>query len=205
VPEEAPSPASRAADVVQPVAARGVAPSCSHRRSLVNDNHFAASLVFLHGAVRFADLVEPEDPGRLDVEPTRCSVRSNLLKRHVRERKARSSEHEAAEERQIDAARHLQQRVEVGNWLEAAEPAGKTGTAATAKHGKRVEQDAVAHQVEYDIDLLRLGDMFRQIAALDFAALGSQLLKLGEAIAIAGRRNHPNAGVDGHLQRGVTE
>src|SRR5262249_26238737 len=159
VPEEAPSPASRAADAVQPVAARGVAPSCSRRRSLVNDNHFAASLVFLHGTVRFADLVEPEDPGRFDVEPTRRSVRSNLLQRQVRERKARRAEHEAAEERQIDAARHLQQRVEVGNWIEAAEPAGKTGTPASAKHGKRVEQDAVTYQVEHGIDLLRLGDV----------------------------------------------
>src|SRR5262249_41396002 len=199
--EEALSPASRAAVQTRASPWR----PRRDRRSLVNDNHFAASLVFFHGAVSFADLVEPEDPGRLDVEPTRRSVRSNLLPRPVREGKARSAEQEAAEERQIDAARHLQQRVEVGNWIEAAEPAGKTGTAAAAKHGKRVEHDAVTHQVEHRIDLLRLGDVLRQIAALDFAALGSQLLKLGEAIAIAGRRNHPNSSVDGHLQRGLTE
>jgi predicted RNA-binding Zn ribbon-like protein len=53
--------------------------------------------------VSFADLVESEDPGRLDVEPTCRSVRSNLLKRHVREREAWSSEHEAAQGRQVDA------------------------------------------------------------------------------------------------------
>src|SRR5215813_5921912 len=135
-------------------------------RSVANDDHLAASLVGLHDAVSLTDLVEPEDPGRLDVEPAGRSVRSNLLKRHIRERKAWSAEHEAAEESQIDTARHLQQRVEVGNWIEAAEPAGKTGTAATAKHGERVERDAVAYQVEHRIDLLCVGDMLRQIAAL---------------------------------------
>src|SRR5262245_6890790 len=171
----------------------------------MHHDHLSIGLIRLHDAMRLADLLEPEDARRLDIEPAGRSVRSNLLKRHIRERKAWSAEHEAAEESQIDTARHLQQRVEVGNWIEAAEPAGKTGTAATAKHGERVERDAVAHQVEHRIDLLCVGDMLRQIAALNFAALGSQLLKLGEAIAIAGRRNHPNSSVDGHLKRGPAE
>jgi hypothetical protein len=62
---------------------------------------------------------------------------------------------------QIDAARHLQQRIEVRNWFEAAEETG--GTAATAKHGKRVEPDAVAHQIEHGIDIFCLGDMLSVI------------------------------------------
>src|SRR5947209_16435148 len=107
------------------------------------------------------DLVEAEDPDRLDVEPAGRCVFRYLMKRHVRQREARRPEHEAAEESQIDAARHLQQRVEVGNRIETAEPAGKTGTAPPAKHGEGVEHDAVAYQVEHRIDLLRLGDVLR--------------------------------------------
>ena len=37
------------------------------------------------------------------------------------------------------------------------------------------------------------------------AAFGAQLVRHREAIAIAGRRNHPYAGVDGHLERGLAE
>src|SRR2546427_2756119 len=124
-------------------------------------DHLAAGLVGLHHAVSFTDFVEAEDPRRLHVEPAGCGVPGNLLKRDVRERKAWSPEHEAAEESQIDAARHLQQRVEVGNRIETAEPAGKTGTAPPAKHGEGVEHDAVAYQVEHRIDLLRLCDVLR--------------------------------------------
>src|SRR5260370_39062863 len=115
--------------------------------------------MILEEAVPLAYPATSRPPGAFGRAPPRRSVRSNLLKRHVGKREAWSSEHEAAEERQIDAARHLQQRVEVGNWIETAEPAGKTGTAPAAKHGKRVEHDAVTHQVEHRIDLLRLRDV----------------------------------------------
>src|SRR5262249_52864689 len=89
--------------------------------------------------------------------------------------------------------------------IEAAEPAGQTGAAPAAQHGERVEHDAVAHEVEDRIDLLRLGDVLRQITPLDLAALGPQLFQPGPVFAIAGRRNHPYAGVDGHLERGLAE
>src|SRR5258708_3324782 len=171
----------------------------------VNDDHLAAGLVRLHDAVRLMNLAETEDPHRLDVEPTGRGVRGDLVKRHVRERKAGGSEHEAAEEGQIDAARHLQHRVEVGNGIETAKPAGETGATAAAKHGEGVEHDAVAHQVEDRIDLLRLGDVLRQITLLDFAAFGAQLVRYREATAIAGRRNHPHAGVAGDLERRLAE
>jgi hypothetical protein len=38
-----------------------------------------------------------------------------------------------------------------------------------------------------------------------FAALGSDFLKHGEAIAVTSRRDHPGSGIDGHLERGLTE
>jgi len=106
---------------------------------------------------------------------------------------------------EVDTARHLQQRVEVGHRREPAEKARQAGTAPPTKHGERVEQNAVAHQVEHPIDILRLGDVLRQIGPLDFAALGSQLFHYGEAITIARRRDHTHPGIDGHLERRLAE
>jgi hypothetical protein len=45
--------------------------------SVVDYDHLAASFVGLHDAVRLTDLVEAEDLGRLDIEPT-GRVRGNL-------------------------------------------------------------------------------------------------------------------------------
>src|SRR5436190_11793494 len=129
------------------------------RGSGVNHDQFPFGLVGLHHTMGLADLFETECSGGLDVEPTGRGVRGNLLKRHVGETKPRSSEYEAAEERQIDAARHLQQWVEVGDGIETAKPAGQTGTATAAKHGKGIEHDGIAHQVEHRIYLLCLGNM----------------------------------------------
>src|ERR1700751_2095266 len=164
-----------------------------------NDDHLSAGLVGLHDTVRLMDLFETEYPDRLDVKATGRSIRSDLLQRHIRDREARSAEREAGEESQVNAARHLQQRDEVGDGGQPAEPAGKTGTAATSQHGDGVEQNAVTYQVQHRIDLLCLGDMFRQIRALDLAALGPQLFQHGEAIAVAGRRDHPGARIHRQL------
>src|SRR5215472_9925018 len=54
------------------------------------------------------------------------SVIGDTLQRDVRKWKARGSEHEAPEERQIDATRHLQKRVEIGDRGEAAKSTSKT-------------------------------------------------------------------------------
>src|SRR5262249_60508597 len=88
----------------------GICPSCTKpmesapphppgvRPSSMNNNHLATGLVGFHHAVGFTDFVEAEDPRRLDVDPAGRGVLSNFLKRDIRERKARSSEHKAAEE-----------------------------------------------------------------------------------------------------------
>src|SRR5262245_14592962 len=81
-------------------------------------NHFSAGFVLLHDAMSVTDFVEAEDSDWLDVEPTSRGVGGDLLKRHVREREARRTEDEAAEEGQMNAARHLQQRVEVADGIE---------------------------------------------------------------------------------------
>ena len=47
-----------------------------------NHNHLAPSLVGFHHAMGLTDLLEAEDPGGLDVEPTGRGVCGNLLKRY---------------------------------------------------------------------------------------------------------------------------
>ena len=49
----------------------------------VNDDHLSLGLVGLHHAMRFTDFLEVKDPRRLDIEPTGCGIRGDLLKRHV--------------------------------------------------------------------------------------------------------------------------
>jgi len=95
----------------------------------------------------------------IDIEPTGGCVFRNLLQRHIRERETRCSKHEAAEEGQADATRHLQQRVEIRDRIEPAEPAGQTGPAAAAKHGEGIEHDRVTHEVKHRVDFLGFGDM----------------------------------------------
>jgi hypothetical protein len=64
--------------------------------------------------------------------------------RHIRQGEARLPEHEAAEEGQVDAARHLEQRVEVGDRSETAQPPGQARATAPAQHGEGIEDGAVA-------------------------------------------------------------
>src|SRR5215468_2527979 len=84
-------------------------------RSIVDHHHLAARFVSFHDAMRLADLVEAEDPGRLCLETPSRHLCGNLLERYIRQRELRRAEHEAAEEREVDAAGYLQQRIEVGN------------------------------------------------------------------------------------------
>ena len=92
-------------------------PACA----VVNGNHLAAGLAGLHHPVGLTHLLKAQDPGWLDVDP------AGHLRRSVEEARlteeARGSEHEAAEERQIDPARRLQQWVEVAYRIETAESA----------------------------------------------------------------------------------
>ena len=87
-----------------------------------HDHHLPPGLVGLHHAMRLADLLELEDPRWFCLVAPCGDVIRNALKWDVLERKTRGPENEAAEEGQINAARHLQERVEVGDRCEAAEP-----------------------------------------------------------------------------------
>src|SRR5271165_2679702 len=97
---------------------------------IVDDHHLSAGLVRLHGPMRLADLLEAEDARRLRLEAARRHVLGDLLQWDVGKREARGAEHEAAEEGQVNTARHLQERVEVGDRREPAQPAGEAGASA---------------------------------------------------------------------------
>src|SRR5262249_61882263 len=99
---------------------------------LVDDHHLAASFVGFHDAMGLTDLPEAEDPGWLRLEPPRCHLFADLLERQIGQWELRSAEHEAAEEGQVDAAGHLQERVEIGNRRQTAEPACQAGATTSA-------------------------------------------------------------------------
>src|SRR5262245_13637167 len=131
--------------------------SCSDRYDRSDDNyHLSAGLIRFHYSVSFLDFVKAENSYRFGIESTSSDVLSNPLKRDVREREARRAEHETSEERQVDAARHLQQRIEIWDRFETAQPPGEAGAAAAAKHCERVEHDGVPHQVKHRINFFRL-------------------------------------------------
>src|SRR6266403_3922664 len=94
-------------------------------------HHFPLGLVRLHHSMRLMDLLELINPGRFCLVPAGSDILGDALQRNVGERKAGGSKHETAEEGQIDATRHLQERVEIGDRGEAAEPASKTSATAT--------------------------------------------------------------------------
>src|SRR5262249_48902953 len=82
-------------------------PPCSIRMA---HDHLAVGLVGFHHTMRFANLVETKHTGRFGL-PFACrDIGGNLLQRYVRQREAGRAEYKTAEEGQVDAARHLQQR-----------------------------------------------------------------------------------------------
>jgi hypothetical protein len=99
--------------------------------------------------MRLADLLKLKDARwfRLVMPGGYCI--GDALQRDIRERKAEGSKHEAAEEGQIDAARHLQKRVEIADRGEATGPAGKTSATTTAKHVQGIKNCAVADEVKH--------------------------------------------------------
>ena len=73
------------------------------------------------------------------IEAARRHVLGDPLEGDVGEREAGGPEDEAAEEGQVDPARHLQERVEVGDRREAPQPAGEAGPSAPAERPERSE------------------------------------------------------------------
>jgi hypothetical protein len=63
---------------------------------------------------------------------------------------------------QVDAAGHLEERVEIGDWRQAAQPARQAGATTPAQHGEGIENGAVADEVEHGVNLLMPGHSRRR-------------------------------------------
>src|SRR5215510_10625380 len=99
-----------------------------------HNDHLSACLIGLHNAMRFVDLLEAKHAGWLCLEPARLHLSRDFCQRHVGQREALCAEHKTAEEGEVDAAGHLQQRVEVLDRGEAAQPTCETRAAAATQH-----------------------------------------------------------------------
>jgi hypothetical protein len=173
----------------------------------------ASGAVAAEGAEKCQALVPPGEKARLlliaSILPTmayaKASASRDSLEGHVRQRETRLPEHEAAEEGQVDAARHLQQRVEVGDRREAAQPPGQARAAAPAQHGEGIEDSAVADQVEHGVDLPGLGDPFGKVRPLDLRPDGAERLQHREPVTAAGGGDDLRPGVDRHVEGRLAE
>src|SRR5262249_59111343 len=105
--------------------------------------------------MRFSDVLKAEHSGWLRPKSACRHLFGDGLKRNVREGKLRRAEHETAEESQIDAACHLQERVEVGDGIQTAQPASEAGATTTAEHPEGIKDGAVADEVKHCIDVFR--------------------------------------------------
>src|SRR5262245_58215097 len=106
------------------------------------------------------------------------------LKRNVREGKLRRAEHETAEEGKVDAACHLQEWVEVGDRIEAAQPTSQACATTPAQHPERIKDGAVADEVEHRINALSFSDAFREVGPLNLPPVCAEILELFKALSI---------------------
>src|SRR5262245_32530574 len=103
--------------------------------------------------MRLPNVFEAEHSGRLRLVAACRHPSHDGLQRNVGKRELRSAEDEAAEEGEVDAACHLQKRVEVGDRRETTQPASQAGATTPAEHPEGIEDGAVADQVEHGIDV----------------------------------------------------
>src|SRR5262249_41376117 len=167
---------------------------------LIHDHHhFALGLVRLHHSMRLTDLLELENARWLRLVSAGCDIIGDALQRDVGERKAGGSEHETAEEGQIDATRHLQERVEIGDRGEAAEPASQASTTAAAERVERSENGAVPEKVGPRIELLGPRKVLGQVAPFYLDALRAKLLERRDIVLAASGGDDAHARVDRHI------
>src|SRR5215510_9680639 len=108
--------------------------------------------------MRFPNVLKAKHSGWLRPKSACRHFFGDGLKRNVREGKLRRAEHETSEEGQIDAACHLQERVEVSDRGETTQPASEAGATTPAEHPEGIKDGAVADQVKHRINVLRFGD-----------------------------------------------
>src|SRR5262249_16702729 len=120
--------------------------------------------------------------------------------RNFRYRELRSTKYKAPKETEVNADRHLQQRVEVRDWLESTQPAGETDASVPMWNGNRIEERAIADKVEHDIDLLCFRQALGEPRLLNLHSSGSQPEEFLKACLIACSRDHIQPRVGGNVQ-----
>src|SRR4030095_8947057 len=139
----------------------------SWRVSSKTYDKFPLRLIGFHHSMCLPNVFKAEDSGWLRLVAACRHFLGNRLKRNVREGKPRRAEHKAAEDSQIDAACHLQERVEVGDWSETAQPASQAGATTPAEHPEGIKDGAVADEVKHCINVLCFSDAFREVGSLN--------------------------------------
>src|SRR5262249_2427352 len=148
------------------------------------------------------DVVEFEHLGRPGfVNSLRCLI-YYFLHGNVRNRKLRGAKDEATEKCEVDPARHLQQRIEIVNWIKTPEPARQAHPTSATKHPQGVHKCRVSHQIKNGVDLLAFGQPCGQIAPFDLASLCPQLRQNIEAFLLSCSRDDLCPRVVSNIERG---
>src|SRR5262245_4477015 len=135
--------------------------------------------------MRLPNVLKAEHSGWVRLIAPRRHLLGDGLKRNVREGKLRGAEDEAAEEGKVYAACHLQERVEVGDRIETAQPTSQTCAATTAQHPEGIEDGAVADEVKHRINALSFSDAFREIAYVNLRTVCAEPIKPFKALSIS--------------------
>src|ERR1700749_4899302 len=98
--------------------------------------------------MRVPDIVELENLCRFRLVHSSRRLIDDFLHRDIRNGKLRSTKHKTAKECEVDPAWHLKQWIETVDWLETAQPSGKTHAASAAQHLQRIHEGGVADQIE---------------------------------------------------------
>src|SRR5262249_36982057 len=128
-----------------------------------------------------------------------------LLQRNFRYRKLRRTKHKTAEQTEVNAARHLQQRVELRYWFQSTQPASETDASVPARNCNRIEKGAIADKVEDHVHLLCFQQTLGELRAFKLRSPGSELEKLLEAGWITRGRDHIQPCVRGDIQSCLPE
>jgi len=71
---------------------------------------------------------------------------------------------------------------EVGDRIEATQPASQAGATTPAQHPEGIENGAVADEVKHRINMLCFGDAFREVGSLNLHPVCSEILELSRAV-----------------------
>src|SRR5262249_9536568 len=148
--------------------------------------------------VRFSNFFEAKYATRFRLVPASSHVISDGLEWDIREWKAVGAEHKTPEKAKVDPARHLEQGVEVGHRSKAAKEARQACTTTSPKHGRGVQDGAVADEIKNGVDPLPFSNATSQIGSFELDTSCPQRLQLFEVVSLTACGKNLCAGIDRH-------